>query len=137
MQLFDTDILIDLLRGNPAAHACLEHSHADPAAISVVTKLELFRGCRTAGERRVVRDWLTHFQILHLTDDISRKAETIFERYHPRQGIGILDALIAGTAICNAAPLQTGNWKHFSGIADLDVRRYPNARALRRQSSKA
>lgn len=120
MILFDTDILIDLLRSHAGRLRWFEElSPDDPVHISVVTKLELLRGCRKKDEREVVREWIGKFEILHLNEQTSLKAEELFDRYFPKQGLSILDSLIAATAICHDLTLYSGNKKHFAGITSL------------------
>lgn len=126
MIILDTDILIDLLRAKPRALAWFEATFAggDALALSVVTKLELFKGCRDQSERRVVLGWVRKFQLLHVTEAIGVKADAVFQQYHPRHGMGILDALIASTALCWDGLLYSGNAKHFRGIRGLQLRVY-------------
>lgn len=126
MILFDSDILIDLLRGRSHTLAWFERRCEDQeqVAISIITKLEILSGSRGARERRVIADWLTRFECLHITDKISHRADALSVQYHPRQGLGILDAFIAGTAMCTPAVLYSGNLRHFRNIPGLHVKGY-------------
>ncbi|MBI4366446.1 MAG: type II toxin-antitoxin system VapC family toxin [Deltaproteobacteria bacterium] len=126
MTLLDSDVLIDLLREHAQTLAWFDRRCADEdrIAISVITKLEILSGSRGARERRTIAGWLKWFECLHLTDHISRKAELLFTQYHPRQGLGILDALIAGTAICENAVLYSGNLRHFRNLPGLQLKAY-------------
>lgn len=126
MILLDSDVLIDLLREHPQTIAWFERrcAHEEQIAISVITKLEILSGSRGARERRTITDWLKRFECLHCTDEVSRKAETLCAQYHPRQGLGILDALIAGTAICTHTVFYSGNLRHFRNIPGLQLKSY-------------
>jgi len=125
MILLDTDILIDLLRSRPETLSWFEKefSKKDSLHISLVTKLELLRGCKRKKERVVLYDWLKSFHLVHLSEVISEKAEELFEKYYPKQGLGILDALIAATTICSKLVLYSGNQKHFKGISGLTLKK--------------
>ena len=56
-----------------------------------------------------------------------RFAKTEFRRLHLSQNLGLVDALIAGTAVGLAATLCTFNVKHYRAIAWL-VTEQPYAR---------
>lgn len=124
MILLDTDILIDLLRANIHRTSWFKNKfqREEVFSISLVTKLELLRGCKSKMERTTLKDWFGSFHVIHINESISQKAEEIFERYHPKQGIGILDAMIAATALHHACTFYTGNQKHFRNIQGLTVK---------------
>lgn len=125
MILLDTDILIDLLRSRPERISWFEKEFGkrDTLHISIITKLELLKGCRRKKERVVIYDWLKSFHHIHLNEVMSEKAEELFEKYYPKQGLGILDSLIAATAICSKLILYSGNQKHFKGIPGLTLKK--------------
>lgn len=49
------------------------------------------------------------------------RALQLYSRYHPRLGIGIIDALLAQMAIDRHLPLYSLNRRHYSGIQELTV----------------
>ncbi len=124
MIILDTDILIDLLRSNPSRLLWFEKEfqQGQTLSVSLVTKLELLRGCKNKSERKTVLDWLQSFQLIYISEEISQKTEELFEKYYPKQGIGILDAIIAATAISERAVLYTSNQKHFKGLPGLQLK---------------
>ena len=80
--IVDTDILIDLGRGERDAIACLQRLEQRAAlAISAVTQMELIVGCRNRTESHDLEISLRHFQILKITDQISDRAVTFLARY--------------------------------------------------------
>jgi predicted nucleic acid-binding protein len=72
MLLLDTNILIDVLRGEAVALAWLEQQQRP--RISVITWIEVLVGCRDA-ETEAVQAWLEVFPRLPLDDASSRCAE--------------------------------------------------------------
>jgi predicted nucleic acid-binding protein len=106
MLLLDTNILIDVLRGEAAALAWLEQQHSP--RISVVSWIEVLVGCRE-GETEAVQAWLQGFPRLPLDDAIAR--ETV--RMRQQHGLKVPDAIILATARCAQLPLATRNSRDF------------------------
>jgi predicted nucleic acid-binding protein len=70
--IVDTDVLIDAGRGINEAVTCLEQIQQQSSlAISVITQLELFIGCRDKAELRTVAGFLSRFQIIRLNEPMS------------------------------------------------------------------
>jgi predicted nucleic acid-binding protein len=106
MLLLDTNILIDVLRGEAVALAWLEHQQQPH--ISVITWIEVLVGCRN-GETSRVQGWLESFPRLPLDGAIA--AETV--RLRQQHGLKIPDAIILATARCGDLTLATRNVKDF------------------------
>ncbi len=106
MLLLDTNILIDVLRGEAVALAWLEQQRQP--RISVITWIEVLVGCR-AGESSTVEAWLETFPRLPLDDAIA--AETV--RLRQRHGLKVPDAIILATARCGTLTLATRNRRDF------------------------
>ena len=109
----DTDVLIDFLRGYPAAVAFLT-SHRAKLAISVITLAELYAGVRDETEKEGLDAFLKAFTIVDITQDIASLGATYRRQYGRSHGMGLADALIAATAHSHGATLATLNHKHFS-----------------------
>ena len=106
MLLLDTNILIDVLRGESAALAWLERQ--SQAQISVITWIEVLVGCR-AGETEAVEAWLESFPRLPLDDRIARESV----RLRQQHGLKVPDAIILATARCADLTLVTRNSRDF------------------------
>jgi predicted nucleic acid-binding protein len=107
--LFDSDVLIDHLRG----HRPVQMS--DGMSISVVTRTELYAGRRHEESRiEVLLE-----QILEIDIDtvIARDAG----RIKRDTGLKIADALIAATALKHKLPLMTRNRRHFERVPGLTL----------------
>ncbi len=120
MKLFDTDVLIEYLRGNPAARAPVEVAvRSSRAACSVVTRFELLAGMRS-GERRAVRALLDAMVGFDVTEEIAGRAGEWARTYRKSHThIGALDYLIAATAEIEGADLVTLNVRHFPMYPEL------------------
>ncbi len=126
LTIFDTDILINVGRGDTEAIDCLrDHSKTSTPAISVVTQMELIVGCRDKIELRKLKNFLKHFQVLQITSQISENAAGLLEQYRLSHGLLIPDALIAATAIETGENFITKNQKDFRFIKGLKLLSYP------------
>jgi predicted nucleic acid-binding protein len=121
MKLFDTDVLIEHLKGNEAATGLLLEASAEgQAACSVLTRFELLAGMRSH-ERSDVRSLLDTLVNLDCSVDIATRAggwARTYRRSH--EGISPIDYLIAATAELHGADLLTQNVKHFPMFPDLE-----------------
>ena len=110
--LFDTDVLIEYLRGCQRAVEYLEGITAD-SCVSVVSIAELFMGVRDDGEEASLKQFLRAFSILPVTEGVARLGGFYRRDYRQSHGTGLADALIAATAEENGATLVTFNQRHF------------------------
>lgn len=106
MLLLDTNILIDVLRGEPPALAWLEQQ--ERPHISVISWIEVLVGCRE-GESGRVEAWLDTFPRLPLNDAIALDTA----RLRKRHGLKIPDAILLATARCADFSLATRNSRDF------------------------
>ena len=122
--LFDTDVLIWVLRGNAKAAKAVDD--ADARALAVVAYMELLQGARDKAEVRAVKSFLTdmQFALLPLTENIGHRASIYMEEYGLSISMSMADALIAATAIEANELLITGNDKHYKAIKELELKRF-------------
>jgi predicted nucleic acid-binding protein len=106
MLLLDTNILIDVLRGEAPALAWLEQQQQP--RISVISWIEVLAGCRE-GESGRVQAWLDTFPRLPLDDAIALESVQLRQRH----GLKIPDAIILATARCADLSLATRNSRDF------------------------
>jgi len=120
--LFDTDVLIWLMRGNEKAAKLVDGT--DDRHISVITYMELLQGARNKQEIKTIKSFLTDFSftMLPLSENIGHRAMIYVEEYGLDAGMYIADALIAATAIENGFALWTANQRHYKAITDLDMK---------------
>jgi len=119
VKLFDTDVLIEHLKGNEHATALLlEASSAEQAACSVLTRFELLAGMRS-DERSMIRQLLDSLASLETLEIANRAGEWARHYRRSHDGISSIDYLIAATAEVHGADLLTRNVKHFPMFEDL------------------
>ena len=110
--LIDTDILVDLLRGNARARTLLEENE-DRQVIASITVAELYAGSRNKKEAGAIAALIGLFEVIALDDAIAESAGLIRRRYGASHGTGLADAIIAATALAADAQLATRNRKHY------------------------
>ena len=104
--LFDTNILIDFLRGVPAARA--ELALYESKAISVVTWMEVMIGAPIAVDR-ATRDFLARFTLVDLSEAVAEQAVTLRRNYR----LKLPNAIIWASARVGASLLITRDNKGF------------------------
>ncbi len=126
LTIFDTDILINVGRGDTEAINCLQnYAQTSTLAISVITQMELIVGCRDKKELQNLTKFFKQFQILEINKQISEKSVELLTRFRLSHGLLIPDALIAATAIENNENFITKNQKDFRFINSLKILSYP------------
>ncbi len=122
--IFDTDILIWYLRGNPKAAAAIDES--SNRAISLVTFMELLQGAKSKSETHQIKRFLKDFgfETLPLSEKVGYRASIYVEEYALAHGIGVADALVAATAVEENLPVLSGKTKHFKCIKDLQLKQF-------------
>ena len=123
--LLDTTVLIDALRGRPAADRLRELSlTSSPPWICAVNVEEVMRGT-LPGEEPVVLQFLRSMRIAPIGAAQGELAGR-WRRDYARAGVTLsqADCLIAAAAVGVGARLASGNPRHFP-MAELTVERWP------------
>jgi predicted nucleic acid-binding protein len=116
--VFDTSVLIDVLRGDAAALGYVRRV-TDVPTCSEVTRVEVARGLRS-GERASAEQLFRTLRWVPLDEPIARRAGELGRRWdRHRPGIGLTDLVIAATAEQVDADLATANVRHFPMFEDL------------------
>ena len=118
MRLLDTDILIGIQRGHlPAVEwfASLDELPGVPGFVA----MELYQGASDAQRIREVENLLAPLAIVWPSETDCQRALTDFRNLHLSHGLGLLDALIAATAIGQGATLVAFNARHFFPVSGL------------------
>lgn len=125
MILIDTDICIELLRGNRMV-IDRRRNYAAEIAISFMSVAELFYGAEksdhTGENMNLIDEFLYTVEIIHSDLDILKKFGEI-KSYLGKAGNILADAdiFIAATATTKCDMLITGNIKHFNRLEELRV----------------
>lgn len=124
--IVDSDILIDFTRGNEAAVNWLDDAKSrSTLLISSVTEMELILGSRDKSHLKEIQQFLNRFQIISITEQISKQASELVEKYCLSHRLLIPDAIIAATALTLNLPLATNNQRDFRFIDGLKLLSYP------------
>jgi len=117
--MIDTDVLVDVLRNYPPALAWLRTIRTELIDVSGLTALELLQGCRNRNEQRRVESFLQLYSLRWPSNSDCERALADFSLYHLSNGLSILDALIAETAVGLNLELATFNQKHYDVVKTL------------------
>ena len=123
--LLDTTVLIDALRGRPAAERLRGlRGASDVPMICAVNVEEIWRRVRP-DEHDVTHRFLRGLRLVPLDYAEGERAGT-WRRDHADRGVALhqADCLIAAAAVTVAAALATGNPSHFP-MAEVEVDHWP------------
>ena len=117
--LFDTDMLIWLMRGNVKAAKVVDR--VPERYMSVLTRMELLQGVKNKNHLSHAQSFIAEygFVVLPLTNDIGHRALVYIEEYALAHGLRANDAIIAASAVENNLTLCSSNIKHYHSIKDL------------------
>lgn len=120
MIILDSDLAIDILRRHPPAIAWARSTTA-PVCLPGVVALELYNGCHNKAQMLTLQGQIARFAILWPSPAESNAALANFAMAHLSHSLGLLDSLIAATALSYQVPLHTFNQKHFAAIPALQT----------------
>src|SRR5437773_12530765 len=109
--LIDTDVLIDISRGNGAAADFVDGLN-DDISIARVSAMELIIGARDRHDQNVIKQFISLFQLIELSEAVGEAAYAQAKLYSKSHGSTLADALIAATAMTNNLTLVSRNEKH-------------------------
>lgn len=120
--LFDSDVLIQYLRGDAVVVEALNQVAGSDAilAITPVNEAEIRGGLRS-NERQKTEKALNSFICLDLNRKVGQIAGHYLRTYSKSHGLESPDALIAAAAVVHGFQLCTFNWKHYPMT---DIKRY-------------
>jgi predicted nucleic acid-binding protein len=115
--LFDTNILIDCLKGyQPAID---EVAYWDEAIISAITWMEVMSGT-TDEDRGAIMEFLGNFKVVHTDQYIMDFAATLRkDSIQMKKKVALPDAIIMATALAHANLIITRNTRDFAILMAL------------------
>jgi predicted nucleic acid-binding protein len=120
VQLLDSDVLIDILRGFPAAVDWFSTLSELPSVPGFVV-MELIQDADNKERVRKAMKLVEPLPVVWPAPTYCDRALADFREFHLSHGLGLLDALIAACAISHSATLLTFNAKHYRMVAGLSL----------------
>jgi len=117
--LVDTSIIIAHLRGTAGAQ--ITNETRLNCVLSYVTVGELLQGARNKREQKTTTDVCSLFDIDWGSLSINRTSHRLLSEYAMSHGMGVMDAIIAATALERDLTIVTLNVKHFSCVTGIRV----------------
>lgn len=119
MALVDTDVMVDILRQYPPASEWLRSLGDQQILVPGFVAMELIQGCTSLKDQSVVKRMLRPAAVIWLTPSECDSAFQLYSRFHLSHNLGLLDSLIAQTAVSHGLSLNTFNTKHYSAVPGL------------------
>ena len=120
MILLDTNVLIEILKGNQKTIDKVQ-SFTETLAISAITVMELYYGALNKAELNKLEKFVSLFQIIQLSEVISTQATKLVKNYAKSHNLDIPDSLIASSVLVNNCKLFTYNLKDFKYIKNIEL----------------
>lgn len=121
MVIFDTNILIELYRGNESVKEEITLLNPGVFYISSITAAEFMIGARDKSDLKKIERQLSKYTIIPINTEISDIFIDLFKTLTLSHRPGIADSLIAATALYYHLPLYTYNKKHFQFIPGIQL----------------
>lgn len=119
--LVDTTVFIDHLRGKGKATKLIGNTQG--IVISFVVLGELLQGIKDKRELNKLEKLVDLYEVDWGQEKVMKLSIDLLKQYGLKQGIGLIDAMLAATALIRKLILVSDNLKHFRPIDGLRVRR--------------
>lgn len=120
MILLDTNILIEILKGNKKTIQKVQ-SFTEVLAISSISVMELYYGAINKTELNKLEKFTSLFEIIQINEKSSVTAVKLVKSYAKSHNLDIPDSLIASTCLTHDHQLFTYNLKDFKYIEGLKL----------------
>jgi predicted nucleic acid-binding protein len=121
MVIFDTNILIELYRGNAEVADIVQDIHSNIFYISAITAAEFLAGAKDKNDLAKIEKQLSKYVVIPLNIEITEIFLDLFKAHMLSRRPGIPGTLIAATALYHNLPIYTLNKKHFQFIESLQL----------------
>ena len=118
--LCDTNIFINLFKGQLKVKTALDKIGKENIALSIITYAEIIYGTKKSGIT-TIKSFFDQYTEIDIDINVSKVFKGIVLNYSYNQNIKIPDALIAATAISLGLPLYTYNNKDFDFIPEIKL----------------
>ncbi len=119
MVLCDTNIIIEVFKGEKTTIKEINNIGLNNISISSITEMELYFGAFNKKELNGIKKALSTLDIIHIDQAISNIAVDLIEKYSKSHSLTIPDSIIAATAVSHSVKLFTYNKKDFNYIRNL------------------
>jgi predicted nucleic acid-binding protein len=122
MVVIDADIIIEILRKNPAVASYLRNDiGAFNIVLSAVTIAEIQQGATSKENLQQINRFIKQYIILPIEYNISNIFSNLVQKYVLSHDTDIGDTFVAATALHYQLPLLTMNLKHYKHIPNLQL----------------
>lgn len=114
----DTNVFSQIFKNNYAVQSFVENLNS---IICSTVYIECLQGSKSNQEKSRIKKYLETFAVFYQTEEISRRAIALIDRYSNTHGLLLADAQIAAACLENDLILVTYNAKDFQFVAGLII----------------
>lgn len=119
--LCDTNIIIELYKGNASVVKSLKAIGQENIVVSIITSGELLYGALNKRELSRISNDMSHLNVLEVSRPVCDTFMNLMMKYSLSHNLNLPDGLIAATAIAHDTPLYTLNRKDFHYIEGITM----------------
>ena len=120
MVIVDADVMIEVLRKNPAAISFLKNEVGSfNILLSAVTEAEIQQGATNKENHHQLIKFLKQYIVLPVEYQISNIFSNLVAKFVLSHNTDIADTFVAATCLHYKLPLLTINYKHYKHIPGL------------------
>jgi predicted nucleic acid-binding protein len=119
MILIDTDVMVDIMRRHAPAVAWLDTLETEVIGVPGLVAMKLLQGYGNREEQEQLESFLRPYRRYWPSQSDCGRAFDGFAMFHLSHHLGILDALIAETAVGLDVELVIFNTKHYDILSAL------------------
>lgn len=125
MVVVDADVMIEVLRKNPAVASYLRNDiGAFKIVLSAITVAEIQQGATSKENLHQINRFLKQYIVLPIDFAISIIFSNLVQKYVLSHNTDIGDTFVAATALHYHLPLLTMNHKHYKHVPNLQLIRH-------------
>jgi len=119
MIVLDSNVIIEILKGNDDVIRKVEEVKLDNICLTYITVMEVIYGARDKREKKIIEEFLQKFEILYSNEIIDRQAVEYINNFSLSHNAKIPDVIIAAICVYHDYDLITYNLKDFVYIPDI------------------
>jgi len=114
----DTNVFSQIFKSNSDVQTFVEKLNS---VVCSTVYIECLQGSKSNREKSGIKKYLQTFTVFYQTEEISRRAVALIDRYSNTHGLMLADAQIAAVCLEYDLTLVTYNTKDFQFIAGLKI----------------
>ena len=128
MIVLDSNIIIEILKGNDKVINRVEEIGLENVCLTYITVMEVIYGARNKREKKIIEEFLRSFEILYSNENIDMQAVEYINKFSLSHDARIPDVIIAAICVYYHYELFTFNLKDFVYIPGIKIMQFDESK---------